>query len=76
MCDLDPNSPPMEEVSPLDTDEDVPDTSNMLAITAYEDADNYYRYDDFSFLDTREEHDKFVRKNSLWKCKCQNQLYF
>ena len=60
MSDLDPNAPPMEEVSPLDTDEDVADNSDMLAITAYEDADNYYRYDDFSFLDTREEHDKFL----------------
>ncbi len=48
----------------------------MLAITAYEDADNYYRYDDFSFLDTQEEHAKFLRKNSLRKCHCQNQLYF
>ncbi len=76
MCDLDPNSPPMEEVSPLDTDEDVADNADMLAITACEEADNYYGYDDFSFLDTREEHDKFVRKNSLRKCHCQNQLYF
>ncbi len=50
--DLDLNSLPMEEVSPLDTDEDVADTVDMLAIAAYEDADNYYSYDDFSFLDT------------------------
>ena len=76
MCDLDLNSSPMVEVSPLDTDEDVADKSGMLAITACEDADNYYRYDDFLFLDTREEHDKFLRKNSLRKCHCQNQLYF
>ena len=69
MCDLDPNSPP-------GTDEDVADNSDMLAINAYEDANNYYSYDDFLFLDTREEHDKFLRKNSLWKCHCQNQLYF
>ncbi len=41
MCDLDLNSPPMEEVSPLDTDKDVADNSDMLTITAYEDADNY-----------------------------------
>ena len=53
MCALDPNSPPMEEVSPLDTDKDVADNSDMLAITACEDADNYYSYDDFLFLDTR-----------------------
>ena len=76
MCDLDPNSPPMEEVSPLDTDEDVAYDADMLAITAYEDADNYYSYDDFLFFDTQEEHDKFLRKNSLWQCHCQNQLYF
>ena len=76
MCYLHQNSPPMEEVSPLDTDKDVADDADMLAITAYEDADNYYRYDDFFFLDTREEHDKFLRKNSLRKCHCQNQLYF
>ena len=75
MCDLDLNSQPMEEVSPLDTDEDVADNSDMLAITAYENADNYYRYDDFSFLENREENE-FLRKNSLWKCHCQNQLYF
>ncbi len=76
MCELDLNSPPMEEVSTLDTDEDVADNSDMLAVTACEDADNYYKYHDFLFLDTWEEHDKFLRKNSLWKCHCQNQLYF
>ncbi len=27
MCDLDPYSPPMEEVSPLDTDKDVADNA-------------------------------------------------
>ena len=30
MCDLDPNSPPMEEVSPLDTDEDVAENADIL----------------------------------------------
>ena len=40
----------MEEVSPLDTDEDVADDADMLAITTYEDADNYYSYDDFFVL--------------------------
>ena len=76
MCDLDSNSLPMEEVSPLDTDEDVADDADMLIINAYEDTDYYYSYDDFLFLDIWEEHDKFLRKNSLWKCHCQNQLYF
>jgi hypothetical protein len=76
MCDLDPNSPPMEEDTPLDNDEDVADDADMLAIIAYEDADCYYSHDDFLFLDTREEQDKFLRKNSVRKSHCQNQLYF
>ena len=76
MCDLDPNSPPMEEVSPLDTDKDVADDADMLTVTVYEDTDYDYSYDDYLFLDTQEEHDKFLRKNSLQKCHCQNQLYF
>jgi hypothetical protein len=76
MCDLDPNSPPMEEDTPLDNDKDVADDADMLAITAYEDADCYYSYDDFLFLGTQEEHDKFLRKNNVQKLHCQNQLYF
>jgi hypothetical protein len=78
MCDLDPNSPPMEEDTPSDNDQDVADAddADMIAITAYEDADCYYSYDDFSFLDTREEHDRDLRKNSVRKSHCENQMYF
>ena len=75
MCDLDPNSPPMEEVSLLNTDEDVPHIYDMLATNITEGSDRYYSYDDFAFFGMREENE-FLRKNSLWKCHCQNQLYF
>ena len=62
MCDLDPNSPPMEEDTPSDNDKDDADDADMLALTANQDADCYYSYDDFSFLDTRGEHDRFLKR--------------
>ena len=55
MCDLDLNSPPMEEEIQLDNDKDVPDNADMLATTTYEDSNCYCRNDDFLFLDMWEE---------------------
>ena len=49
ICDLDPNSPTIEDNTPLDDDNDVAEGAGRLVITAYENADCYYSYDDFSF---------------------------
>ncbi len=76
-CDLDPNSPPLEEDIQLDQmDEDVSHIDDMLPTTLSEGGNSYYSYDDFSFFDMREEHEKLIRRNSVRKSHCQNQLYF
>ena len=76
-CDLDPNSPLMEDDLQLDQmDEDMPDIDDMLATNIIEGSDHYYSYDDFAFFDTWEENEKLIRRNSVRKSYCQNQLYF
>ncbi len=51
-CDLDPNSPPLEEYIQLDQmDEDVSHIDDMLPTTLSEGGNSYYSYDDFSFFD-------------------------
>ena len=60
-CDLDPNSPPLEEGIQLDQmDEDVSHIDDMLPTTLSEGGNIYYSYDDFSFFDMREEHEKLI----------------
>jgi hypothetical protein len=57
-------------------DEDVPHIDDMLPTTISEVGNSYYSYDDFVFFDMREEHEKLIRRNSVRKSHCQNQLYF
>jgi hypothetical protein len=56
-------------------DEDVRQIDDILPIVS-EGGNFYYSYDDFAFFDMREEHVKLIRRNSLRKSHCQNQLYF
>ena len=77
VCDLDPYSPPREEDVQLNQmDEDVADSAVMLPTTVLQGSDHHYSYDDFVFFDTREKHEKLLRKNSVLKSHCQNHLYF
>ena len=57
-------------------DEDVPDIDDMLATNIIEGGDHYQSYDDFASFDTQEENEKLIRRNSVWKSYCQNQIYF
>ena len=76
-CDLDPNSPPMEDYLTFNQmDEDVPDIDDMLTTNIMEGGDHYYTYDNFVFFDMWEEHAKLIRRNRVWKSYCQNQLHF
>ena len=76
-CDLDPNSRPMEDYLQLDQiNEDVHDIDDMLSTSLIEGDYPYYSYVDFAFFDTREENEKLIRRNSVRKSYCQNQLYF
>ena len=76
-CDLDPNSPPLEDCIQLDQmDEDELTIDDMLPITVSEGDNHYYSYDDFAFFDTWEEHEKLIRRNSVRKSHYQNQQYF
>ena len=65
-CNLDPNSPPMEDDLQLDQmDEDVHDIDDMLTANIMEGGDRYYSYDNFAFFDMQEEHEKLIRRNSV-----------
>ena len=57
-------------------DEDVLTIDDMLPTTISEGCNCYDSYDDFAFFDTQEEHEKLIRRNSVQKSHCQNQLYF
>ena len=76
-CDLDPNSPSLEEYIKLDQmDEDLPHIDDMLPTTISEGGNRHYSHDDFAFFDRGEEHENLIRRNSVQKSHCQNQLYF
>ena len=55
-CDLDPNSPLLEEYIQLDQiDEDVLHIDDILPTTISEGGNHYYSYDDFAFFDMWED---------------------
>ena len=67
----------MEDYLQLDQiNEDVHDIDDMLSTSIIEGDKRYYSYADFAFFDTREENEKLIRRNSVRKSYCQNQLYF
>jgi hypothetical protein len=67
----------MEDHLQLDQmDEDITDIDDMLATNIIEGGYHYYCVDNFAFFDTREENEKLIRRHSLRKSYCQNQLYF
>ncbi len=76
-CNLDLNSPPLEDCIQLDQmDEDVLHIDDMLPTTISEGGNCYYDYNDVAFFDTQEEHEKLISTNSVRKSHSQNQLYF
>ena len=75
--DLDRNSAPLEEYIQLDhMDEDVPHIDDMLPTTICEGGNSFYSFDNFAFFDMQQKHEKLIRRNSVQKSHCQNQLYF
>ncbi len=67
----------MEDNLQLDhINENVHDIDDMLSTSIIEGDECYYSYADFAFFDTREENEKLIRRNSVWKSYCQNELYF
>ena len=76
-CDLDQYSPPLEECIQSDQmDEDVLIIDAMLPTTISEGGNRCNSYNYFAFFDTREGYEKLIRRNSVQRSHCQNQLYF
>jgi hypothetical protein len=57
-------------------DEDATGIDDMLATNIIEGGDHYYSFDDFAFFEVQEENEQLIKRNSVPKSYCQNQLYF